>query len=234
MPTLAELLLQQGIRPRDYAEGNHKLSCPRCSQTRRKQRDPCLSLTIERHRALWKCHHCEWTGAVHIADDRPQARKRRSAIPVKPSRAPDYPTSGVLRWLAARGISEAVARRNRIGSARAFIPGLGAEVDCIAFPYLRMGELVNIKYRALDAKAFAQIKDADKILFGLDDIADCKTAIIVEGECDKLACEEAGFRNVLSVPDGAPQKIKAGEIDPDHAKFSYVSNCAAYLDPSTA
>ena len=34
----------------------------------------------------------------------------------------------------------------------------------------------------------------------------------------------------MSVPDGAPQKVKAGEVDPeDNAKFEYVWNCKAEL-----
>jgi twinkle protein len=103
-------------------------------------------------------------------------------------------------------------------------------VNCIAFPYFRDGELVNIKFRALDQKAFAQVRGAERILYGLDDIADVKSAIIVEGELDKLALEEAGIRNVVSVPDGAPKAVKAGEPDPDDAKFSYIPACAEYLE----
>jgi len=44
---------------------------------------------------------------------------------------------------------------------------LGAEVDCIAFPYRRAGELVNVKYRALVKKAFAQVTGAEAILYEL-------------------------------------------------------------------
>lgn len=36
----------------------------------------------------------------------------------------------------------------------------------------------------------------------------CHVLIIqVEGELDKLAMEEAGYRNCVSVPDGAPGKV---------------------------
>ncbi len=52
-----------------------------------------------------------------------------------------------------------------------------------------------------------QVTGAEKILFGLDDIAGQPEVIIVEGEMDKLAFEEAGFLNVVSVPDGAPQVL---------------------------
>ena len=78
-------------------------------------------------------------------------------------------------------------------------------MDALVFPYMRDGELVNIKYRGED-KSFWQVKGAEKILFGLDDIVGAREIIIVEGEMDKLALEQAGFKNVVSVPDGAPGK----------------------------
>jgi twinkle protein len=136
----------------------------------------------------------------------------------------------VLQWLAKRGISEATARRNRIGSARVYIPALRAEVHCIAFPYFHDNQLVNIKFRALAEKAFVQVKDAEKIFFGLDDITDTKTAIIVEGECDKLALNEAGIFNAISVPDGAPKQVKTDDPDPEDAKFAFLANSADHLD----
>jgi twinkle protein len=230
MATLAEFLLEHGIRTRAYLEGDQKLPCPRCSRDRKKPNDPCLSLTIDGDRAVWNCHHCGWSGAVSERDNDRPPRHRQPPAPPRPTSAPADPSPTVLRWLENRGISEATARRNRIGSARHYIPALGCEADCIAFPYFRNGELVNIKFRALQEKAFAQVKGAEKILYGLDDIADTTTATIVEGELDKLALEEAGLRNVVSVPDGAPAKVKPGDPDPDDAKFSYLANCGDDLD----
>jgi twinkle protein len=229
MAMLSELLLEHGIRPRSYEHGNHKLACPQCSHTRKNRTDPCLSLTIERDRALWNCHHCGWSGSVTERDDyRPQ--RRRPAAPVKPKETPGSPTPALLQWFARRGISAATVERNRIWAVRSYIAALKAEVECIAFPYFCAGELVNIKFRAFAEKAFAQVKDAEQTLYGLDDIADVKTAVIVEGELDKLALEEAGIRNVVSVPDGAPEKVKAGEPNPEDAKFAFLANCAEYLD----
>ena len=52
---------------------------------------------------------------------------------------------------------------------------------------------------------------------------------------DKLALEEAGFRNVVSVPDGAPAKVKETAVpSPDaDTKYSYLWNCRALLDQAT-
>lgn len=39
------------------------------------------------------------------------------------------------------------------------------------------------------------------MLFGLNDIVGQPEIVIVEGEMDKLALEEAGFRNVVRLPN---------------------------------
>jgi len=149
---------------------------------------------------------------------------------VRPKQAAGEITAAALEYLAGRGISEATARRNGVGVARVWIPGLQAKAECLAFPYRRDGELLNYKFRSFPEKHFAQVKHAEKLLFGLDDIADSETAVIVEGEFDKLALEEAGIRNALSVPDGAPAKFKDGDPHLDDPKFEYLANCADHLD----
>jgi twinkle protein len=230
LASLAERLLEQGIRPPSFHDGSRKMLCPQCSHTRKNRKDPCMTITIDADGAVWNCHHCGWNGGVSDAVDW-RSRPRPRPAPVRPTRQPGEPTPEVLRWFASRGISEAVLRRNRVGfEVGVWFAQLGGKADAIAFPYFRDGELVNVKFRALDQKAFGQVKDAEKILFGLDDIADEKAAIIVEGELDKLALEEAGFPNAISVPDGAPKQVKAGDPDPADAKFSYLANCAEYLN----
>src|SRR5437588_10173151 len=120
MATFAEKLLEQGIRPRRYVAGDQKLTCPQCSHTRRDRTDPCLSLTIDGDGAVWNCHHCHWVGGIKQSGNAAPFRKKHCAV--RPQRAPGEPTAGVLAWLAARGIGEAVARRNGLGSARCYIP----------------------------------------------------------------------------------------------------------------
>jgi twinkle protein len=226
MGTLAEKLLEHGIRPRRYVDGDQKLTCPRCSHTRRNRTDPCLSLTIDSETAVWKCHHCEWAGAVRENEKAAPQRSRRKP-PARPQRPPADLTPAVLGWLAQRSITEGVARRNRVGSARVYFSELEAEADAIAFPYFRNGELINIKFRALASKVFTQVKGAEAIPYGSDDIADTTTIIVVEGEPDKLALEVAGYRNVISVPNGAQTR---GNTADDAVAFAWLAGCAEYLD----
>ena len=61
-----------------------------------------------------------------------------------------------------------------------------------------------------------QTPGTERILYGLDDVKNAAEIIIVEGEMDKLALEEAGMRNVISVPDGAPRAVKEGELPPEN------------------
>ena len=135
-------------------------------------------------------------------------------------------------WLAQRGISLEVAERNGVAAQQVFSPAAGAQTNALVFPYMRDGELVNIKYRGSD-KSFWQIKGAEKIMFGLDDIVGAREIVIVEGEMDKLALEQAGIKNVVSVPDGAPGKVREGDLPApeEDRKFEYLWNCRAALDP---
>lgn len=77
-----------------------------------------------------------------------------------------------------------------------------------------------------------QTAGTERILYGLDDVKSSAEIIVVEGEMDKLALEEAGIRNVVSVPDGAPQRVKDGDLPPPEAdtKFQFLWNCRAVLD----
>lgn len=77
-----------------------------------------------------------------------------------------------------------------------------------------------------------QTPGTERILYGVDDVKNAAEIIIVEGEMDKLALEEAGLHNVISVPDGAPRAVKEGELPPPEAdtKFQYLWNCRAVLD----
>lgn len=90
-------------------------------------------------------------------------------------------------------------------------------VPCIAFPFRKNGEVVNVKYRGLATKAFQQISGAEKILYRQDHITKA-LAVIVEGEIDALSVVAAGIDAVVSVPDGAP----AANAKNYASKFTYL------------
>lgn len=140
----------------------------------------------------------------------------------------------MLKFFEVRGISLETIARNQIKQEFTFCPQQQKKVKALAFPYLRNGDVVNCKYRA-PVKQFWQVKGGERVLYGVDDIKGQNIVIIVEGEMDKLSVEEAGFRNCVSVPDGAPSRVRPmaeGEVlDPTtDTKYEYLWNCKEHLD----
>jgi twinkle protein len=173
-----------------------KTTCPQCSHTRKKKTDRCLNVnTLE---GVFHCWHCGFAGKAGTGS---LAKVDRPKVFTKPTLKATALAPTAAQWFGTRGITPAVLERNRIASAKVFMPQVGAEVGAVAFPYYRAGELVNCKYRDRE-KHFRMESGAERILYGYDDLAE--ESIIVEGEMDKLSVEVAGFPNCVSVPDGAP------------------------------
>lgn len=195
MKTLADF----GIIVPSSAVGEVDVTCPQCSAQRKKKHARCLSVNVEK--GVWNCAHCGFSGGV-LEGTRQVDPPWRKPVYRAPHAFKPKEDSGVFAWLEQRGISRAVAERNRVTGARVYMPQVEDHVTAIAFPYYRNGELVNVKYRDRE-KNFRMETGAERILYGFDDISDDR-CIIVEGEIDKLSVEMAGFTNCVSVPDGAP------------------------------
>ena len=181
--------------------GQEKTKCPECSPNRRKKADPCLSVNIDE--GIWKCHHCGWKGSLK--------KKNDTYIPPPPIVKPDPPKTDipdkVYKWFKDRGISQTIVDDAKIGYDNRWIH----------FPFYKDGEVVNIKSRTAD-KQFRQSKNAEKCFYRFDVMSGMETIIITEGEMDALSLVEAGYNNVVSVPDGAI----APNSNPSDRKFSYL------------
>lgn len=200
------------IDTRGRSSGQVKTLCPKCSHARRQSRDRCLSVNLDL--GVWHCHHCGWEGGLGGGDQyRSDRAFKAQAFAARQPRIrykkPDYQpqleasaNERLLAWFASRGIPAEVVERYRIEVREAWFPQTGKDERCIAFPYFRDGEVVNVKYRSAE-KHFRMEKDAELCLYGLDDIIDYRTVIVVEGELDKLALDVAGYTNAVSVPNGA-------------------------------
>lgn len=182
------------------AGGEVDTTCPECSHTRRKKKARCLSVNMDKQ--TWFCHHCGWSGGLADGGKHPLELHWQKPKYRKPEYKPmtDLPEK-VVEWFKERGISEKVLARNVIGYGPVWMPQVEDKVNAIQFPYLRDDEVVNVKYRD-GRKNFRMEAGAERVLYGLNDVAE--TTIIVEGEMDKLSLEMAGYKNVVSVPDGAP------------------------------
>ena len=189
------------------SSGQEKTKCPECSGSRRKSFDPCLSVNIDE--GVWNCHHCGWKGSLN---------KKTTVVErilIKPTQniKTDLPQN-IIDWFADRGISENTLEQEKIGFNN----------NWIQFPFYKDGEVVNIKSRTME-KGFKQEKNAEKCFYRFDAMQGMETIIITEGEMDALALVESGFRNVVSVPDGAPAKGS----NPTDRKFSYLISAEEHL-----
>ncbi len=178
-----------------------KTTCPQCSHTRKKKSYPCLNVNTSK--GIWHCHHCGWSGGLGSGVINRSAPPSRRIYP-RPEFRPAALSDSAHTFFTKRGITTDVLIRNRISMERVWMPQIEDEVVAIAFPYYKDGEVVNVKYRDAQ-KNFRQVAGAEKVLYRYDDIND-DTTIICEGEMDALSLEVAGFINVVSVPDGAPEE----------------------------
>ena len=236
---LIEQLEREGIRLGAAHSKQNTIACPQCGPTRRRHsaNTPCLSVQLlDDGGAKFNCHHCGWSGGVSGRERHQELPPRRTPAYRRPS--PDHKgkrEQALYDWFQRRGISPATVDAAGITTRQVWMPGdsQGSTSKAICFPYRRGSELINIKYRTAD-KRFKQEKNAEKIYFGMNDLDGFETAIVVEGELDKLALAEAGVRNVISVPDGAPQKLKDNLPEAeDDTNFSYVHHCAEALSHIT-
>lgn len=172
------------------------VTCPQCSASRKNKRAKCLSVNTDK--GVWICHHCDWRGSLKRGEE-VAGRKLYS----RPTIQPKPNSTAFDDECARRGIPGPVIAAERIACVSAYMPQLEAYSECIAFPYYKHSQLVNVKYRAICEKAFRQVTGAEKVWYRQDSIQR-DSVIITEGEWDALSCVTAGFASVVSVPDGAP------------------------------
>jgi len=210
-------------------------TCPKCSQERKKKNAKCLSINTEK--GVWVCHHCGWNGGLRDGEqpgcsEHWQRPKYRRPDPRPQLMLPQ----NAVDWFRSRGITDAVLLRNRIDYGCVYMPQTEDESEVVIFPYFRNGELVNRKYRTMTGKHFRLDSGCELVLYGLDDIDAEKPLLWVEGECDKLALEVAGFRSVVSVPNGAPPlgtknySTQLGFLDADREKIESVNRHIIAVD----
>jgi twinkle protein len=185
--------------PPHKVAGEVTVLCPECSHTRKKKRDKCLSVNL--NKKVWACHHCGFKGGL------PNEYQQMQKVEYKKPQPINKTGIGLkaIEWFKNRGINVETLNHFKIIDKLEFMPQVGKEVNTILFQYFRDNELINIKYRD-GAKNFKLSKEAELIFYNLDGIKDFDECYIVEGEMDCLSLWQSGIVNVLSVPNGANLK----------------------------
>ena len=111
----------------------------------------------------------------------PNANMRASPLGAD---APGLPhmSANCLSWFAARKISPATLLRNQVTEQYLHMSRKHPEkAHAVVFPYLQNREVVGRKMRTL-GRRFSHDMPSRRIWYGLDDIVDQDTIIIVEGD----------------------------------------------------
>lgn len=173
-----------------------KTVCPECSHTRTKKTDPCLYVNIGT--GIAKCFNCD---SLSFAEDRKQNPEKKPFKQLSQDLTIQY-SQNLLSWLGGRSISEKTARSLYVTEEKHYQPFHKSVVNNIVFNYYKEAKLVNKKYRS-GAKKFTQEAGAEVIMYNINACIGNDTVYVVEGEMDVLAMVEAGYRNTISVPNGA-------------------------------
>jgi len=204
--------------------------CPVCTPGRQKkhqtERTLAVSFTSDGG-TVFKCHHCDIGGRA--SDKKPtiiEQPRKVTAISV-----PKTSDRGLIsEYLTSRGINESRVEGYEIVTGKRYFHGRGetpaGEVPAIGFVY---GDREAVKWRPLNTsdKRFTQ-DGAARILWNIERArrSEPETLVITEGEIDALSVASSIIDDqivVVSVPNGAPQKVSNKRLDPsEDNKFAYI------------
>jgi len=198
--------------------GQFRRTCPACSHMRKgpHKSERVLSLKIEWPDIRWMCHHCGERGGASLRKELPATNVVKFTPP-----PPSQLDRRAADFLHDRGIGKEA--QAGVISATRYIRSAGGDTLCVGFPYHDGSDQpYAIKWRGVKEKGFTQ-DGAAATFYGIEKITIGEPIIIFEGELDVLSGREAGLRNCISAPNGAPMKVSEGAIDPsEDRKFAYV------------
>ena len=205
-----------------------RTTCPQCHGGREKEESLAVKIDDDQRGLLYKCHRatCGWEGTERLpgagradgAGHGIQPRQDRHVAPVAahPEAVVTNKPPALYRFFEGRGIGEETVDHFGVYIARRWFPKHGdleaGEHPAIVFPYTVAGRVVNRKFRSTQ-KLFMQEKDALPSLYNIDSMTSHDLVIWVEGEMDVLALHETGYRQIVTLPNGAPAKLR-DENDP--------------------
>jgi len=202
--------------------GQYKKFCPECRNSRtRHKHDKSLSVKVDNKGVQYHCHHCDASGGW--VNDREWSFETVPVITKPITNLPSEDNETAIEYLRGRNITDPVIDSHTITGTYRFN---GKTVPAVGFPY-RDGDLVNaIKWRSADKeKRFSQ-ENVCEDFFNIDFYVEGNDLLICEGELDALAWISSGVPDnvtVVSIPNGAPAKVRDGRITPeDDRKFAYI------------
>lgn len=186
-----------------------RYKCPECADGRKNKSAKDLEYYPDTQRAY--CFHCSTT----LYEYKPFESAHVYSVPEWKNKTSLSDKS--VKYFEGRMISQSTLVEMKVYSDTEWMPQFKSDIEVICFPFFRSKKLVNIKFRG-PKKSFKLVSNAELIWYNFDCISEAKELIICEGEIDCLTFVENGFKNVISVPNGAKSKSE------------YLDNSIQFLD----
>jgi len=202
--------------------GQYKRKCPQCHHTRSKHKhDRALSLNIDTDGVRYHCHHCGIQGGwMHKKNTYTPDPFERKSITL-PDRS--EPNAVAKEYLVSRNIAEEVIEKHTIQGTYTFN---GKAVPAIGFLYEDEHGVQAIKWRSANKAKYYSQQNVCEDFYNLHNYKTGNDILLVEGEMDALSwmsCDIPENLTVMSIPNGAPSKVRDGKVDPrEDKKFQYV------------
>ena len=186
-----------------------RIVCPACGPHRKKKHERTLSVSIEADSTMYQCWHCSISGKIprnHFSTNytaQPVKNKKVTKIPTQLTES----TEKILAFFASRGVHlESLDGLPPMVTGTPFYRRLERQEESIGFVYGPVDCPEAIKWRPLNPKLKLFTQDgASRSLWGLPEAGDTsEVMVIVEGECDVIACWSTGIKDV-GCPYGAQQ-----------------------------
>ena len=206
-----------------------RIRCPVCADSRRKTHERTMGVMVEEDRVVYQCFHCGTSGAMRKKTFMQQVHITKSTAPKHIDPPTEHIPQIVTDFLVKRAINPEIANQFPLVGSEKYFAGTGRS-PAIGFVYGDPRQPEAIKWRSTGDKEFTQQGSA-RSLFGLNQLPqDITELVICEGEMDVLALASAGI-HAVSVPNGAPQKVTDGKVDPKQdGRFSYIWDARELID----
>ena len=220
--------MQAGSVPTDIrnlgdnlAVGQHKRKCPQCHHDRSKHKhDKSLSLNVDSDGVRYHCHHCGINGGWMHKNETYTPFLRQDPIDFPKEFTPNETAKN---YLLARNITEQVMEEHTVQGTYTFN---GKSVPAIGFLYQNEEGVSAVKWRSAGSKKYYSQQNVCEDFYNLQNYKKGNDILLVEGEMDALSwmsCDLPENLTVMSIPNGAPAKVKDGKSDPrEDKKFQYV------------
>jgi len=186
------------IEVRGERSGVKKTTCPICSETRKKKKEPCLYVNF--NRGMARCYNCD--ALSFVPEDTPTYEQTYTPPPQDWKNHTNL-SDNLVKWVKdARSIHQTTLVELGVTEEKIYQPAASKELNSICFNYFEGKKLVNKKYRS-GKKHFTQSAGGKSIFYNINSIIGEKECFIVEGEFDVLALHNVGIKNAISVPNGA-------------------------------